>query len=504
MTVHIAVQSTSRSAEQGAQPLLERPRPASEQKHWHASADVVIVGAGAAGVSAAIEARRAGADVLVLERAAGSGGTTALSGGILYFGGGTEVQKACGFEDDVESMYTYLLAASGPNPDAVKVRLYCERSLEHFAWCVAQGLRFKPSFYAKKTTEPPGDDGLLYSGNENVWPFSELAKPAPRGHKPQTVGSAGGMIMSTLTARATQLGVKFQHDVRVGGLVRSDDGRIVGLVARQFGEELAVRARRGVILCAGGFIMNRAMLAAHAPKLLSVNLQIGNPGDDGAGILLGLSAGGSAIGMGEGFVSVPFYPPSKLVHGVLVNTQGQRFINEDAYHGRTGDYILQQSGAIAYLIVDEPHFGRPIAGMQLRAAGETVEALERELSLPEASLVRTLEYYNRCAHRGSDPAFHKAPNYLTPLEQGPFAALELSATRAIVPGFTMGGLDTLPTGEVLRFDGAVVPGLYAAGRNSCGLPRSAAGYSSGMSIGCATFFGRLAGVSASRAQLASD
>ena len=218
--------------------------------------------------------------------------------------------------------------------------------------------------------------------------------------------------------------------------------------------------------------------------------------------MLGLSAGGYAIGMGEGFVSVPFYPPSKLVHGVLVNAQGQRFINEDAYHGRTGEYILRQSGGTAYLIVDEPNFARPLAQMQLKAAAESLAGLESELALPQGTLVHTIGFYNEHAQRGHDPLFHKSPSYLKPLERGPFAALDLSASRSIVPGFTMGGLDTLPTGEVLSAQRTPIRGLYAAGRNSCGLPRSAAGYSSGMSISCASFFGRQAGLSAARADVA--
>jgi succinate dehydrogenase/fumarate reductase flavoprotein subunit len=501
MPVHLATASTSHSQNQlGC--ALEPLQSARAVPAWHAETDVLIVGAGAAGASAAIEARGLGAEVLILERASDGGGSTALSGGILYFGGGSEIQTACGFKDDIEEMFKYLLAASGPNPDELKVRLYCERNLEHYAWCKAQGLAFKPSFYAKKTTEPPGDDGLLYSGNENVWPFNEIAKPAPRGHKPQTIGSAGRVVMEALLTRTQKLGVRFEADTRVVGLVADDAARVVGVIARKEGQTLAIRARRGVILCAGGFIMNRNMLAAHAPKLLNVNLQIGNPGDDGAGILLGLSAGGSAIGMGEGFVSVPFYPPSKLVHGVLVNAQGQRFINEDAYHGRTGEYILRQTAGSAYLIVDEPNFARPLAGMQLKAAGESIAALERELALPDGALVHTIQFYNDHARRGADPLFHKSEAYLKPLEQGPFAALDLSATKAIVPGFTMGGLDTLPSGEVLTPDRRVVSGLYAAGRNSCGLPRSAAGYSSGLSISCASFFGRQAGLSAARAELA--
>lgn len=499
MPVHLATASTSHCQTQlGC--ALEPVQSARAVQRWDAETDVLIVGAGAAGASAAIEARGLGAEVLMLERASDGGGSTALSGGILYFGGGTEIQAACGFKDDLEEMFKYLLAASGANPDELKIRLYCERNLEHFAWCKAQGLKFKPSFYAKKTTEPPGDDGLLYSGNENVWPFNEIAKPAPRGHKPQTTGSAGRVVMEALLAQTQKLGARLEADMRVVGLIRDDAERVVGVIARKEGATLAIKARRGVILCAGGFIMNRDMLAAHAPKLLNVNLQIGNPGDDGAGILLGLSAGGYAIGMGEGFVSVPFYPPSKLVNGVLVNAQGQRFINEDAYHGRTGDYILRQSGGTAYLIVDEPNFARPLAGMQLKAAGESVAALERELALPEGSLVHTIHFYNEHARRGQDPLFHKSESYLKPLEQGPYAALDLSATRAIVPGFTMGGLNTLPSGEVLSPDRRVVKGLYAAGRNSCGLPRSAAGYSSGLSISCATFFGRQAGLAAARAE----
>jgi 3-oxo-5alpha-steroid 4-dehydrogenase len=497
---HTATASTSKTPRAVDPSMPSHPRSLREVAKWDDEADVVVVGFGGAGASAAIEARRAGADVIVLERGGEGGGSTALSGGILYFGGGTPIQKACGFDDDVEQMFKYVLAASGRNPDEAKVRLFCDRSLEHFSRFVEQGLEFKATFYAKKTTEPPTDDGLLYSGNENVWPFTEIAKAAPRGHKPRTEGSAGKLIMDKLIAAAPRLGARGVETARAATLVLDDRGRVVGVVAKVFGDERLVRARRGVVLCAGGFIMNRAMVAEHCPKLLDVNIQIGNPGDDGTGILLGLGAGGSAICMGEGFVSMPFYPPSKLVGGIIVNAQGQRFVNEDAYHGRTGDFILRQTRGLAYLVVDEKSYGRPIAGMQIRAAEESIEALERALELPEGSLVQTVRYYNEHAKKGDDPLFHKAAGYLTPLENPPFAALDLSVSKALVPGFTMGGLDTLPTGEVLTPDGTIVRGLYAAGRNTAGIPRSAAGYSSGLSIGCATFFGRLAGQSAAKSE----
>ncbi|MCC6644261.1 MAG: FAD-dependent oxidoreductase [Polyangiaceae bacterium] len=492
--VHPRVASTETQPHDGEGELLPtRPLRATEIERFDDEADVVIVGFGGAGASAAIEACGAGARVLVLERGSEGGGSTAQSGGILYFGGGTPIQRACGFDDSVEEMFKYVLAASGPNPDEAKVRAFCEGSLEHFAWFLEQGVEFKPSFYAKKTTEPPTDDCLLYSGNEDCWPFNLVARPAPRGHKPKTTGSAGGLIMKRLMARATALGARVMENARAQTLVVDADGRVVGVAARVLGERRVVRAHKGVILTAGGFIMNPRMVAQHAPKLLAVNIQIGNPGDDGAGILMGVGAGGGTICMGEGFVSMPFYPPSKLVNGIIVNEQGQRFVNEDAYHGRTGDFILRQSGGRAYLIVDNNSYGRPISGMQLKAAEETVAELEGALGLPAGSLTHTVDFYNRHAAAGADPLFHKKRDYLAPLSEPPFAAIDLSIDKAVVPGFTMGGLDTLPTGEVVSAAGTVVKGLYAAGRTTAGIPRSAGGYSSGLSIGCATFFGRRAG-----------
>lgn len=500
MSLLASLSTSGEAVDPGDELLPTKPLRATDVPQWDDTTDVLIVGLGGAGAAAAIEARQLGADVLALERGSEGGGSTAMSGGILYFGGGTPVQKACGFEDSIEEMTKYLMAASGPNPDETKVKMYCEENLEHYAWFEKQGVEFKHSYYPKKTTEPRTDDCLLYSGNEEAWPFSDIAKPAPRGHKPKVEGSAGRTIMEKLLAKVSELGARVLENVRAQTLIVDDDGRVVGVAAKQLGEQRYYRARRGVILSAGGFIMNKEMVARHVPKLLNVNIDIGNPGDDGTGILMGVGAGGATLCMGEGFVSMPFYPPSKLVRGIMVNAQGQRFINEDAYHGRTGEMILQQPSGTAYLILDNACFGRPMAGMQLKCVGETIEELEQELGLPTGSLQHTVEFFNRHAEKGEDPLFHKKKDYLGPLVESPFAALECSVGKAIIPGFTMGGLDTLPSGEVLTDNRVVIPGLYAAGRNTAGLPRSAGGYSSGMSISCGTFFGRKAGIAAAKAK----
>ena len=111
-------------------------------------------------------------------------------------------------------------------------------------------------------------------------------------------------------------------------------------------------------------------------------------------------------------------------------------------------------------------------------------------------LVTTVDLYNRNAARGEDPFFHKAARWLAPLDKPPFVALDCRIDHCFYSSFTLGGLDTLPSGEVLTEERTVIPGLYAAGRTACGLPRWGPGYSSGMSLADATFFGRLAGFSA--------
>ena len=229
-------------------------RELREVATWSDSADVVVVGLGAAGAAVALEASGTGAETLVLERAAAGGGTSAMSGGVLYLGGGTALQKACGFEDSCEAMYAYLMASCGESPDEAKVRLYCEGSCEHYAWLVAQGVPFKPVFYDGCSGEPPTDDGLVWSGSERAHPFCELARPAPRGHVPQLEHQAGPMLMRALLAAVAASSARVAAGQRCTALVRDDSGGVVGVIASG---ERAIRARRGVVLTTGGFIQRR-------------------------------------------------------------------------------------------------------------------------------------------------------------------------------------------------------------------------------------------------------
>ena len=215
-----------------------RLRELREVASWDDEADVVVVGLGAAGACAAIEARRAGAEVVVLERASGGGGTSALSTGQIYLGGGTPIQKKCGFEDSPDEMFKYLMASCGPAPDEAKIRLFCDHSVEHFHWLVEQGVPFKASFYGDGSYTPT-DDCLSYSGSELSHPYPGIARPAPRGHTVQHEGiESGGVLMQKLIAAVERSGARIESDALCETLVADGDRRIVGTVVRREGRSV--------------------------------------------------------------------------------------------------------------------------------------------------------------------------------------------------------------------------------------------------------------------------
>jgi 3-oxo-5alpha-steroid 4-dehydrogenase len=258
------------------------PESASDIPSWGVETDVLVVGGGCAGASAALEASRGGAATILLDGGGGLGGASALAGGEIYLGGGTPIQKACGFEDTPEQMIKFLMAALGPHADAERITVYSEDSVEHFNWLVDQGVPFKPGLWEHPAWVPPTDDGLMWMG-ENTYPYNELAVPAPRGHRPQHVGHGGWLLMDRLGARVAESDVDVRLSTTVERLITGGDRRVVGVVARSLGERVALRARRGVILCTGGFVFNDEMLAEHAPILLG-HSKVGTEGDDGSGI----------------------------------------------------------------------------------------------------------------------------------------------------------------------------------------------------------------------------
>jgi 3-oxo-5alpha-steroid 4-dehydrogenase len=465
---------------------------------WSDDVDVVVIGFGIAGGCAAVSAAAAGARVLVLERAAAAGGTTAMAGGHFYLGGGTAVQQATGHPDSPEEMYKYLVAVSR-EPNHEKIRAYCDGSVEHFNWLEDLGFQFERSYYPEKAVIQPNTEGLMYTGNEKVWPFFELAVPAPRGHKVPVPGDTGGaaMVIDLLLKRAASLGVQIRYETGATGLVM-DGPAVAGVMWKHFGQTGAVRAK-SVIIAAGGFVMNPDMVAAYTPKLAEKPFVLGNTYDDGLGIRMGVSAGGATQHMDQIFITAPAYPPAILLTGIIVNKLGQRFVAEDSYHSRTSGFVMDQPDSAAFLIVDEAHLQNPeVPLIPLIDGWETVAEMEAALGIPAGNLVATLDRYNTYAARGEDPDFHKQPEFLAPQDKGPWGAFDLSLGKAMYAGFTIGGLATSVDGQVLREDGSVIPGLYAVGACASNIAQDGKGYASGTQLGEGSFFGRRAGAHAAR------
>ncbi len=514
---------------------------------WDDAADVVVVGLGAAGVTAALEARERGAEVILLDRFEG-GGATAISGGVYYAGGGTHIQREAGVEDDVDNMFRYLSMEVQDAVSGETLRHFCETSAENVKWLTDRGVPFKGTLCPYKTSYPPNEYHLYYSGNEPFSPYSEHAKPAPRGHRADGGAFPGANITEPLRQSALREGVRIRLQTRVARLIVDGAGRIVGAEARFFPSKLwrelhkqlhrletaiakvapalairlralcehiehehsathRIRCRRGLILAAGGFIFNRELVAEHLPEFLP-GLPLGTHGDDGFGIRLGQGVGGKVDQMHRASAWRFLYPPNAFAHGMLVNGNGERFANELWYGAKIGEAMVEHNRGVATLIIDDhlrnlakeqskpgrlQWFQRGAALMNLYLnckKADDVAALAELLGVPCENLQKSLDEYNACAEGRRADRFDKDTGSMRPLRQGPFYAIDcsLGSKRHLCAVMTLGGLAVdEKTGQVLSENGGVVPGLYAAGRNAVGI--CSRQYVSGLSIADCVYSG---------------
>ncbi|WP_160288036.1 FAD-binding protein [Pseudomonas knackmussii] len=533
------------------QPLQPLRLGVGETPNWDAETDLLVVGFGGAGACAALEARERGLAVVALDRFAG-GGATARSGGVVYAGGGTPYQAQAGYADDPETMFTYLREEVG---DAVKpetLRDFCLRSVEQLAWLERQGARFEASVPPHKTSYPSDRYYLYYSGNESVPAYASLAKPAPRGHRTKGRGMSGAALFAALRSSAKAKGVLLYSQCEVRRLVLDSEGAVVGVEAwrlppgsaaarrharlarwataihpyapplaermsanlRRIEEEharpLLLRARKGVLLSAGGFVFNREMLGEHAPRYLPA-LPLGTPGCDGSGIRLGAGVGAVPARMDKVSAWRFINPPLAWARGVVVNAAGERYCNEEVYGAKLGHAMVEENGGRAILILDRTllreslrqvgpgkvwSFQRLPVLLNLlfnRRRGDSVEALAEAIGVPVGNLRRTLEEYSRAARGEHTDAFGKSPAMLADLDDGPWYALDLSVDSQLYPcpAITLGGLRVCErSGRVLDDSGEPIPGLYSAGRNAVGVASNL--YVSGLSIADCVYSGRRA------------
>jgi 3-oxo-5alpha-steroid 4-dehydrogenase len=517
---------------------------------WDVAADVVVVGFGAAGACAALEAAEAGADVVVLDRFRG-GGATALSGGVVYAGGGTAQQQAAGVTDSPDAMFGYLSLEVGDAVAPATLREFCTGSPAMLAWLEDHGVPFEGSLCPDKTSYPTNRHYLYYSGSELS--VGDVTHAAPRGHRARGRGTSGCLLFARLERAVRGSGARVLGQTAARRLVADPAGRIVGVECRtlrgapgwaaaahrmlhrwsakpylylpklgrvlhlwaawlegRYGRPLLVAARGGVVLAAGGFVANRPMMREHAPAYRG-GLPLATPGDDGSGIRLGTEAGGATAFLDRVSVWRFLSPPPALLRGVLVDRDGRRVCDESRYGAAIGEAVMSRGGQ-AWLLVDRATaaearsqlrgstlwFQRLQAWYLLtagRVSAPTLAGLAARAGVDPAGLAATLDAYNAAAAAGrADPA-GKPAGLVRAQDRPPYSLIDCSVRPRLAypaPMLTLGGLVVAEqTGQVRRADGSAVPGLYAAGRTAVGICSHS--YVSGLSLADCVFSGRRAG-----------
>ncbi|MGW6928857.1 FAD-binding protein [Lentzea sp. NPDC054927] len=473
------------------------------------TADVVVIGFGAAGACAAVEAAAAGASVVVLDRFAG-GGATALSGGVVYAGGGTRQQVEAGVTDSVEAMVAYLRTEVRDAVSEATLRRFCEDSAKMLAWLEDQGVPFDARVSPFKTSYPTDDYYLYQSGSEDAWP-----DPAPRGHRTRAKGTSGKAFFTRLAEATRRAGVRIMPQTRAVELITTD-GRVTGVRCRalsgiakalhgalsragakpwlyypplgrrlfglagwleRFARPVTVIARQGVIISAGGFIADRAMVHENAPAHRG-GLALGTPGDDGGGIRLGIAAGGKTARMDKISVWRFVTPPSALQRGVLVDVDGKAFGDATRYGAAIGSEIVERGGK-AWLLIDDDILA--VARAQVRTQTAPFQRWQVRYLLGRGMVTApTIEEVAAKAGIG-------VPE---PVGKPPYSLINVSVRAGFgypCPMLTLGGLVVdEETGQVQG-----VPGLYAAGRSAVGVCSES--YVSGLALADCVFSGRRAG-----------
>lgn len=534
-------------------PILEPLRVDDARTlQWDRECDVLVIGWGAAGACAALQARTEGADVVIADRFTG-GGASAKSGGVVYAGGGTRHQHAAGFSDTPEAMFDYLRHETQGVVSDATLRRFCADSVGNLQWLESHGAPYAHQMPpGGKTSYPPDGAYLYYSGNELVPAYAGDQAPAPRGHRTVGKGQCGAVLYGHLQAACLRAGVRPMPQSAARRLVVDRDGRVIGaelwclaLGSKEAQEHarLAARAERlqnfapaycdrlrkrvsalehaharrclvwagnGVILSTGGFIFNREMIKAHAPKFRR-NFKVGATGCDGSGVRLGLSVGAASDRLERVSAWRFINPPYSWHKGIVVNRAGQRFCNEEVYGATLGQPLMEEQGGHAWLVLDAPLrkkairealFGGywwfqalPALALMLRARkAKHLQQLAQVTGMQAETLRQSVQANNLAALGKAPEAFGKSVDGRQVLEQGPFYACDISVSNPVFPlgALTLGGLRVDEgNGAVLDTHGQPVAGLFAAGRTAVGIPSHL--YISGLSLADCVFSGRRAG-----------
>ncbi|GGK17536.1 FAD-dependent oxidoreductase [Salinarimonas ramus] len=450
-----------------------------ETPDYEVEAPVLVVGAGAAGLVAALAARAKGAEIVVLERDPLPRGSTALSAGLIP-AAGTRWQTAAGAQDSPELFAADILAKAENEPDPAAVKRLAALSGPVIEWLAdAHGLDFSLV------------DDFRYPGHS-----------AYRMHG--LPSRSGEELVDRLRQAAEAADVAILTGAHVTALFATPDRRVTGVeIARPDGSRERIGCGALILAC-NGYGGNKELVAQHIPQMRDA-LYFGHPGNQGDAVLWGEALGARTRHLGghQGHGSVA-HPHGILITwatimegGVQVNAEGRRFADESQGYSEAAAGVIAQPDAIAFTIFDAR-----IAGIarqfedfrQAEAQGAVIEAadattLAERLGLPADALAHTLDEVERLKAQGGTDTFGRSFSGVKPLVP-PYRAVRV--TGALF--HTQGGLVVDDDARVVGEDGGPLPNMFAAGGAACGVSGSkASGYLSGNGLLSAVAWGYAAG-----------
>lgn len=442
---------------------------------------VLIIGAGASGLVAALAAKDAGVDPVVLERDPIPRGSTALSSGMIP-ACGTRVQSEHGVEDSVEIMAADIAKKARNQADPAMIDIICRESGPAIDWLATHGVELTLV------------EGFLYPGHSRL----RMHAPASR---------SGSDLMGSLSAAAARADIDILTDAHVTDLFADSSGRVYGVrIARPDGSEELIGCKALILAC-NGFGGNPAMVHEYISTMENA-LYFGHEGNQGDAILWGQALGADTkhLGSYQGHGSVA-HPHGVLISwalmmegGFQVNAQGQRFSNEHDGYSEQAQRVISQEGGVAWDIFDnrqrelvlgfEDYRQAEALGAVLKA--DNIADLAKIIGTPEINLRKTFKKVDRLAAGGGKDTFGRDFT-AKPTLQAPFYAIKVTGSLF----HTQGGLVVDIEAHVRNSEGDLLPNLFASGGAACGVSGPEDwGYLSGNGLLAAVSLGRIAGKSA--------
>ena len=417
--------------------------------------DVVVIGAGGAGFSAAITARNAGANVVLLEKMPAVGGNSLISGAEMN-AAGNWVQPKLGINDDSPELHAEDTFKGGDGKGDMKViNVMTHQALDAAKWCRDYlGVRFE-------------DDNLFFFGGH-----SRKRALIPVGH-------TGTEFIAKFQAKADELGIPVITNMKAEELIKDKDGRVIGVKATMDGSEYTFNAKGGVVLATGGFGANPEMVKKYNPKIDERFKTTDAPGSTGEALYMAERAGAELVNMGY-IQTYPICDPlsgaieliadARFDGAIMLNQEGKRFVEELQRRDVLSEAILNQTGQYCWVLWND-NIGK--ISNTVKAHANEYEAFTKQgvmttcddlkciadfTKIPFDQLQKTVKRVSDMAGKGNDKDFNHRSG-LVDMQQGKYYVIKAVPSTH----HTMGGVRINEKAEALTAEGKVIPGLWAAG-----------------------------------------